>query len=205
MAAAAGSGFSLSRLPVAAKVGIGVLLATLVFAGYYVILHNDISARIDQEHRTTKDLDSQLVQQRDALKSYLADKDDLTKRQQNERSLNKVLPVDTETASFLSTLQQVSNISGTTLTVWQPMEERADSFYARVPMRLEMSGRFHQIGKFMYEIGKQERIINLENVELTYPRIVGTDTVLTAKCLATTFHLLNKPAAAPATATGGKP
>jgi type IV pilus assembly protein PilO len=204
MAAAAGaaSGFSLAKLPLAAKIGVGVLLSTLIFAGYYVILHNDIAARIDNEKRTEKDLDSQLVQQQQALSTYLRDKDELSKSQQNERTLNKVLPAETETASFLSTLQQVSNVSGTTLTSWQPMEERVDAFYAKVPMVLEMTGRFHQVGKFMYEIGKQERIINIENVQMTGPPRRDSETQLKVRCLATTFHLLNKPAAAPTPAAG---
>ena len=70
-------------------------------------------------------------------------------------------------------------------------------------MRLQLTGRFHQIAKFIYEVGKQDRIINMENLELTDPKVEGEDVVLKANCLATTFHLLKKtasatPAAAPA-------
>ena len=45
-------------------------------------------------------------------------------------------------------------------------------------MRLEMSGRFHQIAKFAYELGKVDRIINVENIELTEPKVVGDEMIL---------------------------
>ena len=71
-------------------------------------------------------------------------------------------------------------------------------------MRLQITGRFHQIAKFIYEVGKQDRIINMENLELSDPKVEGDDVVLKASCLATTFHLIKK-AAPPAAGTPGAP
>jgi hypothetical protein len=45
-------------------------------------------------------------------------------------------------------------------------------------MKLEMSGKFHQIAKFAYELGKVDRIINVENIELTDPKVVGDEVML---------------------------
>jgi type IV pilus assembly protein PilO len=42
----------------------------------------------------------------------------------------------------------------------------------------------------MYEVGRLDRIINIENIELSEPKIVGDDVDLKAHCLATTFHAL---------------
>ena len=57
-------------------------------------------------------------------------------------------------------------------------------------MKLQITGRFHQIAKFIYEVGKQDRIINMENLELSEPKLEGEDIILKANCLATTFHLI---------------
>jgi len=113
-------------------------------------------------------------------------------RQQKQRELNKVLPTDTEAATFLSAIQAVSNISGIDLKAWTPMEEVPQTFFAKVPMKLQITGRFHQIAKFIYEVGKQDHIINMENLELGDPKVEGEDVVLKASCLATTFHLTKK-------------
>jgi type IV pilus assembly protein PilO len=201
--------FSLNRLPIAGKIGVGAVFCVLLGVAYYVMLHTDVAARIDREKRTTGELEAELSRQRQSQASYFADRDELAMRQQKQRELNKVLPTDTEAATFLSAIQAVSNISGIDLKAWSPMEEVPQTFYAKVPMKLQITGRFHQIAKFVYEVGKQDRIINMENLELGDPKVEGEDVILKATCLATTFHLLKPKAPAPAGApapapTGGR-
>ena len=186
--------FSLNRLPIVGKIGVGFVLCALLGVAYYVLLHTDVAARIDREKYKSGELDAELSRMRQAQASYFADRDELAMRQQKQRELNKVLPTDTEAATFLSALQAVSNISGIDLKAWAPMDEVPQTFFAKVPMRLTLSGRFHQIAKFVYEVGKQDRIINMENLELSEPKVEGEDVVLKAQCLATTFHLLKQPA-----------
>jgi type IV pilus assembly protein PilO len=193
---------SLNRLPIVGKVAVGAVFCVLVGVAYYVLLHTDVAARIDRERARTVELQTELSKVKAAQASYFADRDELTMRQQKQRELNKVLPTDTEAATFLSALQTVSNISGIDLKAWSPLEEIPQTFYAKVPMKLQLTGRFHQIAKFIYEVGKQDRIINMENLELGDPKVEGEDVILKASCLATTFHLLKK-APDPATAAAG--
>jgi type IV pilus assembly protein PilO len=195
---------SLNRLPLAGKIGVGAVLCALLGVAYYVLLHTDVAARIDREKAQTSDLEAELSRQRQSQASYFADRDELAMRQQKQRELNKVLPTDTEAATFLSAIQQVSNISGIDLKEWTPQEEVTQTFFAKVPMKLQITGRFHQIAKFIYEIGKQDRIINMENLELGEPKVEGEDIILRATCLATTFHLLKR-AQAPAPGQPGAP
>ncbi len=198
---------SLNRLPLAGKIGVGALLVSLLGVAYYVLLHTDVAARIDREKHNTGELEAELSRQKQSQASYFADRDELAMRQQKQRELNKVLPTDTEAATFLSAIQAVSNISGIDLKAWTPLEEVPQAFFAKVPMRLQITGRFHQIAKFIYEVGKQDRIINMENLELGDPKIEGEDVVLKASCLATTFHLTKKapPPVAPAPGTPAAP
>ena len=86
-------------------------------------------------------------------------------------------------------MQQVSNVSGINLRgVDSPLDERQESFFAKVPMKLETSGQVPPGGEVRLRNGKLDRIINVENIELSQPKVEGDDVVLTAKCLATTFH-----------------
>lgn len=184
----------LNKLPLVGKIGVGAVFCGLLGVAYYVLLHTDIQAKIDRENTRTGELNSELSKVRQAQASYFADRDELAMRQQKQRELNKILPTETEAATFLSSLQSVSNISGVDLQAWAPLDEVPQTFYAKVPMKLTLRGRFHQIAKFVYEVGKQDRIINMENLDLGEPAVEGEDVVLKAQCLATTFHLL-KPAA----------
>src|SRR5262249_15519577 len=160
---------SLSKLSPAARVGLGATFFVLIALLYWVVFYSDISAKIESARKAQNSLRSDLVTQQQAQASYFQDRDDLAIRQQRQRELNKALPAETEAASFLSALQQVANVSGVDLRAWQPLDEKNENFYAKFPMKIEMSGRFHQIAKFTYEVGRVERIINLENVELSDP------------------------------------
>ncbi len=193
----------LTKLPLPAKIGIGVGVSVLVMFAYWFIFYADVSSKIEGAQRQKKALRDQLADQQQAEATYFADRGELALREQRARELNKVLPPQPEEDAFLSSVQQASNAAGIDLKGYAPLEEVPQSFYAKIPMRIDLTGRFHQIAKFAYELGKIDRIINVENIELTDPAIVGDEVVLKARCLATAFHAIapKDPRSAPA---GGK-
>ena len=189
---------ALSKLGTPAKIGVGALLAVLVFAMYWVILYADVNAKTKTAQGDKTRLAAELATQERNRASFIQDKDDLAARQVRQKDLNKALPAETEAPAFISALQQVANVSGVDLKAWQPMDEQTQSFYAKFPMKLEIVGKFHQVAKFAYEAGRVERIINVENLEMASPKLEGDEVKLQAKCLATTFHAVKAKAAAPA-------
>jgi type IV pilus assembly protein PilO len=197
---------ALSRLPTWGKFAVGAGVALLAAGAYWFIFYSDTSAKIEGAERQKKSLRDDLAQQQQAEASYFADRDELALREQRARELNKVLPPDAETDAFLSSVQTASNSAGINLMGYSPLDEVGQTFYSKVPMKLEMSGKFHQIAKFAYELGRSDRIINVENIELNDPKIVGDEVILKGKCLATAFHAL-KPKDAPRgpTAPGATP
>jgi type IV pilus assembly protein PilO len=192
MATPAASGFNLAKIGMPARIGIGLAVVVIAALTYWVLFYTAVATNIQRAKNTTVQLNADLASQKQAQASYFADRDELALRQQRQRELNKVLPETTEQAAFLSAVQSVSNVSGINLKSWTPLDERNETFFARVPMSLVMTGRFHQIAKFAYEIGKLDRIINVENIELSAPRKEGDDIVVNARCLATTFHMIQK-------------
>jgi type IV pilus assembly protein PilO len=191
---------TLARLPPIAKWGVGAGLVVLLFFGYWFVFYSDVASKIEGAERRKKALRDELVQAQQAQASYFADRGELALREQRARDLNKVLPPDAQEDAFLSSVQQASNAAGIDLKGYTPLEEVSGAFYAKVPMRIDMSGKFHQIAKFAYELGKVERIINVENIELSEAKVSGDEIVLRARCLATAFHAL-----APKDARGAKP
>jgi len=189
---------ALAKLPLPAKIGIGAAFSAVVMFAYWFIFYSDTASKIAGAELQKKTLHDQLTQQQQAQATYFADRGELALREQRSRDLNKVLPPDAEEDAFLSSVQQASNVAGIDLKGYAPVAEVAMPFYAKIPMKLEMTGKFHQIAKFAYELGKVDRVINVENIELSDPGIVGDEVVLKAKCLATAFHAL-----APAAPRGG--
>ena len=197
----------LNKLNTTAK--FAIIVGTLLIGGaaYYVVFFDDLSRSIGRAKERETSLHADLATARQNEFAYQRDLAELTERQQRQNQLAKVLPNSTEYPAFLSSLQSVSNISGITLSAWAPQPEVLDKFYARVPMRLDLEGRFHQIAKFFYGIGQLDRIINMENITMSEPKEVDKDYVVKVTALATAFRALaNTDAATPdKRPPGGKP
>jgi type IV pilus assembly protein PilO len=186
---------ALAKLPLIAKVGVGAGAMLLVGIAYFVIFYGDIESSIKAAQGQEAQLRTDLGDARKNEFAYQKDLAELTDRQQRQRELNKVLPVDTEYPAFLSAVQSVANVSGIGLTAWAPQPEVAEQFYSRVPMKVSLVGRYHQVAKFFYGVGQLDRIINMENISLTDPKIQGDDVVVKTEALATAFRALSETAA----------
>jgi type IV pilus assembly protein PilO len=180
----------LARTPTYAKIAATAGIVVLTAGAYWFVFYSDVAAKIEGAERQKKALHDELVQEQQAEASYFADRDELALREQRARELNKLLPPDANEDAFLSSVQQASNAAGIDLKGYSPLDEISQAFYAKIPMRIEMTGRFHQIAKFAYDLGKVDRIINVEDIELSEPKIIGDEVILKAKCLATAFHAI---------------
>ena len=178
----------LAKLPTAARVGVGVAVLALTGVAYYVVFYGEVASAIDAAKSRETQLAADLSEARKAEFAYQKDLAELTERQQRQRELNKVLPVASEYPAFLSAVQNVANVAGVELVAWTPTPEVPEQFYVRVPMRLEIAGRYHQIAKFFYGVSQLDRIINLENVRLEHPEVRGEDVLIHAEVLATAFR-----------------
>jgi type IV pilus assembly protein PilO len=182
----------LAKLPLLAKVGIGAGLLILVGVAYFVVFFGEIKSSINAAEAQERQLRSDLATARKVEFAYQKDLQELTERQQRQRELEKILPTTTEYPSFLSSLQSVANVAGVSLSAWTPQQEVTEKFYARVPMKLEIFGKYHQVAKFFYGVGQLERIINMENISLTDPKKDGDEFLVKVESLATAFRAVTE-------------
>lgn len=180
---------SFDGLPVAGKAFILVLIVAIVSGIYYFAFHSSISeelenaqlnhTRLEQEHQ-----EAELRQQ-----EYLRVTQELAAREPIDRANKRVLPENAEIAAFLQDLNRVAELSGLQMNLVEPRPEEAEALYVRIPVSLSLSGRFHQMAKFFYNVSQLERAINMENITLTDPATNSADeVVLKVDVLATTFR-----------------
>ena len=192
----------LNRLPLAAKTGICLGAMLLVAAGYFFVFHADVEDDLSQAISTGASLSQDLSKARAAEQAYQKDLAELAEREQRQKELNQILPATTEYPAFLSAVQSAANVSGVSLSAWTPREKVPEKYYAKVPMKVELTGKFMQIARFFYNVGQLDRIINMENISMTDPKMVDDEMVLKTEALATAFHVVeDKPAASQ---SGGK-
>ncbi len=195
-----------------AKLGVGLLFCALVAGVYYFFFYSDLTSAIDQAVQREGQLQTEQQAADNAYNAFTKDSIELEKKKTKARALNKVLPETSEIGSFLATVNQQSEVAGLKVKVVSPADEQAQPFFTRVPVRLEVAGRFHQLAKFFAGVGRVDRIINVENIELTTLYKPGEklaegqdENVLFAKCLTTTFHANAPKPAGSASGAPGQP
>jgi type IV pilus assembly protein PilO len=186
----------LAKVPGPARVAISLGILVLGGLAYYVVFYSDIAGKIETEITRRQQLETDLKQAKTAEVAYQKDLEELARRRERERELNKILPETTEYPAFLASVQSVANMAGVQLSAWTPEAEVKEKYYAKVPMRVEVSGRFHQIAKFFFGIGQNDRIMNMENISISKPTLVDRDIIVSVTGLATAFRALGEDEAA---------
>ena len=182
------TGSALDRLPPLAKAGLGLLFMILFGALYFVMFYGDLESSLAAAQQKELSLRDEEVKAKAAQEAYQKDLEEKTRREQQVREQKKVLPDEAESPAFLNTLQNVATISGVNLTSWSPTEEVPQEFFAKVPMKLTLKGKFHQVVKFFHGVGQQDRIINIENIHIKSPKADVEEVEVEVDCLATAFR-----------------
>lgn len=187
-------------LSLVAKLGIGLAFVLLVAGAYFVVFFGDVSSQIETKTAELAEQQTKLNEAEAAKREYNKDLAEKARLEALARKQKKVLPDEAEMPTFLSTLQTVATTAGATLASWSPGEEVKEEFYAKVPMELRLTGKYHQIAKFFYGIGQVDRIINTENILVRVKQTTAQEkgfeddkgTMVEVECLATAFRSLGK-------------
>jgi len=110
------------------------------------------------------------------------------------------LPNKTDIESLLVDLSQTSVASGLDVKYFKPETEIPKEFYAEYPIRISVTGQYHQFGQFISGLAALPRIVTLNNisiVELKEKRPAGTRESASEKKLkmdlvATTYRYLEE-------------
>jgi type IV pilus assembly protein PilO len=188
MAAGVPKDLSFESLPVVAKGFVLVLVVAVLSVGYYLALHMSVADRLSAAEAAHRTLQQQLQEQERRQQEYLRLTQELADREAIDRRNKLTLPEDAEIAAFLQDLNRLAEISGLRIRMVEPRPEEAQDLYVRIPVSLQLTGRYHQLMKFFYGVGRLERAINMENITLGNPRREGEGEVIDANVLATTFR-----------------
>lgn len=195
---ASSAGFS--GQPTAAKVGVGIFLLAAIAVIYYVAFHSPLEEEIQSEQQRYAQLQTRMSEARARQTEYLRLREELASREHLDRANLLVLPEDAEMAAFLQDLNTRAETSGLTIRLVEPRPEEPQEQYVRLPVTLALSGRYHQLCRFFYNMSRVDRAISMEDIHLTNPTPTEDGVTLDVRVLATTFR---RPTQADDAATGG--
>ena len=194
---------SLTKLPWYGQVG-AFLALSLAGAGAFVYYY-EMPQRLEMESRRQqleglkRDITMGMNTAR-KLPEFRAQVGELEARLNN---LKAVLPEEKDAADLLRRMQTVATQSNLTIKSFKPAPTVTKQLHAEWPINLELDGNFHNLAMFFDRVSKFTRIVNISALEVKGKDKADPNSTITASCVATTFVLLDKPAAT--SGRGGKP
>jgi len=172
---------------------IGILAATIILlaALYYSFLY---SPRSDEMAKLTDSVEI-ARNEKTAKLQKAANLPRLKKDiQQLEMELTKAiaqLPNKKEIADLLRTISAKASQSGLDILLFRPRAETYQEFYAEVPVDITVKGSFHNTVGFFDEVGRLNRLVNIDNIGFKNPTVAGDNVILETTSVATAFRFLN--------------
>jgi type IV pilus assembly protein PilO len=82
-------------------------------------------------------------------------------------ALLRQLPGKTEVPNLLVDISQTGLSAGLEEKLFQPQQEQRKDFYAELPIRIRLTGSYHQFGQFVSGIAALPRIVTLHDIQIT--------------------------------------
>ena len=99
--------------------------------------------------------------------NYDAYKAQLAQIEQSFGTMLRQLPGETEIPSLIVDVSQTGLASGLQETIFQPQPEVPRDFYAEKPIKIRLSGGYHEIANFVSGVAALPRIVTLHDINIT--------------------------------------
>jgi type IV pilus assembly protein PilO len=102
------------------------------------------------------------------------------------------LPNKREIPDLLSSISNKARESGLEIVLFRPRAESYQDFYAEVPVDIIVKGRFHNVVSFFDEVGRLDRLVNINNIGFKNPKVNADQVTVETSSLATAFRFLDE-------------
>jgi len=192
------------KTPLPQKLGVLLVLLVGISAANYFLLLEPLQQSIVQQMRKQSQLDIELAQKQTIANNLNSYRQQLEKLQQDLALALTELPAEAQIDELLRQLNDVAKKAGLSITSVKPGNEAqgSQSFIAKIPISMSVSGSYEEIAIFFESVSKLRRIVNINDVSLGTPAVKNQKVVLKANFAATTFRF--KQAASKDTKKHGK-
>lgn len=159
---------------------VALILIAILVLGYFFKVQD-----IRQQTQRAEAQETQLLQQYQS-KAFLAANLEAYRQQMVELdetfgALLKQLPKDTEVPGLLEDITEVAYGSGLSMKSIALKPEKVSEFYVELPIRIDVTGDYHDFGSFVSGVASLSRIVTLHDYSITQSDASQLNMVIEAK------------------------
>ncbi len=180
------------RWPFAVRAGaVGAWLAVLTAFLTYMFVWQTERVRLQRYQDEEQQLRSEYRTKHEKAVNLLVYKQQLNDIETSFGALLRQLPGKTEVPNLLVDISQTGLAAGLQQKLFQPGAEVKQDFYAELPIKISLTGSYHQFGEFVSGIAALPRIVTLHDISIK-PDSKGTYDELTLDLTAKTYRYLDE-------------
>lgn len=190
----------IAKAPPAMKYGGLAGIVLLLSALNFFLVIQPLQDQIGEQQNQQRALDRQLAEKQEIAQNLNERRREMDILEQKLAEALTELPEKKDIDELLAQLNDVGRKSGLEISRVEPGAETTATFFARIPVKMAVSGNYHEIAMFLQEIANMRRIVNVNNIKLSSPVLKNEKVVLNSEFLATTFRFVEQPKTIPAPA-----
>jgi len=168
-----------------------VWLVVLSFVLIYFVVLADQKPELDRYQGEEQSLRDEYKRKHAKAVNLEVYKQQLKDIERSFGALLRQLPGKTEVPNLLVDISQTGVAAGLSEKLFQPGAEQKKDFYAEFPIKIRLSGSYHQFGEFVSGIAALPRIVTLHDIEIK-PEEKGGFDQLTLDVTAKTYRYLDE-------------
>ncbi|MGD2052691.1 MAG: type 4a pilus biogenesis protein PilO [Gammaproteobacteria bacterium] len=177
--------------PAVVKIILIVFLCIIVaVAGYFLVITPKVEelGKVENEEKNLRITFDEKAAKAANLDAY---KQQLDEMRQSFGALLRQLPNRTEIETLLTDISQTGISSGLEIELFKPEGLIPKDFYAEYPIKLKVTGRYHQFAQFVSGVAALPRIVTLQNIEIK-PAEKDSGVKLSMELTAVTYQYLDE-------------
>jgi type IV pilus assembly protein PilO len=132
----------------------------------YFLVWQDKSAELQRHQGVEQTLRSEFKTKHAKAVNLEVYKQQLKDIERSFGALLRQLPGKTEVPNLLVDISQTGLSAGLQEKLFQPQPEVKKDFYAELPIKIRLTGSYHQFGEFVSGIAALPRIVTLHDIEI---------------------------------------
>lgn len=186
------------------KIGIAVGVVIALIAGFYFLLFAPNLETIKQLEGKRASLQKDVDKAEKAAKNLEQHKAELAEAEKRFEQISIVLPKSREIPALLTAISDHGTSAGLDFNSFAPGNEAPKDFYAEIPIGIELTGPYHNVGYFLDQVSKLERIVTVKDIKMSSPKQVEGEMLLKSSCNLLTYRFTNEQVNAPDKGKKGK-
>ncbi|HSN51889.1 MAG TPA: type 4a pilus biogenesis protein PilO [Woeseiaceae bacterium] len=182
----------IGRWPLVFRAAVIVLVFIAVtFAGIWFTIVKDKAPVLQRAEAEEQELRVTFENKQRKAANYDAYKAQLAQIEQSFGTMLRQLPGETEIPSLIVDISQTGLAAGLQEKLFQPQAEIPKDFYAEKPIKIHLTGGYHEMANFVSGIAALPRIVTLHDITIT-PEQKGSFDILNLEVTAKTYRYIEE-------------